>query len=217
VNLSWNVQTSKETAMYVSDNRGTWYRMSKMPPTGQQKGIMWHPKAVVQGGFSCVQSIQTSPGKYELLIGPPQDSSGAILRRDDTRTLWTDNGTPYPSWNVRGVALTATTGSLTEIVQIAAKSIAVGQRPTISVLLGEVEASPERPWQPLEITTTDPPTVRESKSTYSDRYSVQQNGTPVLTDTLAVKFDYGTQAVGDELLNWDILQDTQNERSPGMV
>ena len=213
--LSWNVQSSKETAMYVSDGASSWYRMSKMPP-GQQ-GVLWHTMATIEGGTSVVQSVETTPGKHELLIGPPSATPGPILKRDDTRTFWTDNGTPYPSWDVRGVPILAITGSETEIVQIAAKSLAIGARPAVSILLGEVENSATRPWQPLEITTTDPPLQRPSQSTYSDRYSALQNGEPVLTDTVQIKFDYGTQAVGDQLLNWDVVANTEAERTVGIV
>jgi hypothetical protein len=206
--LSWNVQGSGETALYVADGNGHWFRMAAVSPP--ETGVLWNPIASIAGGTSAVQSVETAPGTFDLLIGP--GFAGPILKRDTTDSTWTDNGTAYPSWDAKGVNILCSTGEWAEVAHISAKSKALGARPIISVLLGEVAPSTERPWNVLEVTSPDPPDTPRSKSVYSDRYSLAQNGVADTGDCILTKFDYGTQAFGDELLDWGIFASVENER-----
>jgi hypothetical protein len=171
------------------------------------------------GGTSAVQNIETAPGKYALLIGPPSGTPGPILMRDTTGKVWTDQptgvATPYPSFDVKGVNLLCSTGQFTEVAHISAKSLAVGARPKVSVLLNEIAASTSRPWNPMTVTSPDPVVGKKSVSVFSDRYDLSQNGVDMLGDCIMTKFDYGSQAVGDELLEWGIFGSTEEERKEG--
>jgi hypothetical protein len=206
--LTWNIANSKDTGMYVADGAVGWLRMGVINPP--ESGLVWSPRAAIAGGTSAVQSVETAPGVYTLLIGPAM--SGPILMRDVTGAVWGDNGTSYPSWDAKGVNLLCSTGQTAEVAHISAKSAAVGARPIVSVLMGEIAPSLKRPWNLLAVTSTDPPDTRPSVSIYSDRYALAQNGVPDTGDCLLTKFDYGTQAVGDELLDWGIFASTDDER-----
>jgi hypothetical protein len=206
--LSWNIHSTQETAMYVADGNVGWFRLSATNPP--ESGWIWSPFAATVMGTSAVQSVETSPGVFNLLMGPA--TSGPINMRDTTGTVWTDLGTAYPSWDAKGVNLLCATGQWTEVAHISAKSMAVGARPAVSVLLGEINPSTERPWNLLEVTSSDPPSTPRSKSVFSDRYALAQNGVADEGDCILTKFDYGLQAYGDELLDWGIFATTEDER-----
>ena len=210
--LSWCVANTQDTGMYVADGAVGWFRMSAVSPP--ESGLLWSPRAAIAGGTSAVQSIETSPGVFTLLIGPPAGTPGPILMRDTTGTAWSDNGVAYDAYDTKGVNLLCSTGQWTEVAHISAKSAAVGARPIVSVLLNEIAPVPTegRSWDILRVTGPDPVRGRTSKSVYADRYDLAQNGIEDLGDCILTKFDYGTQAVADELLDWGIYASTEEER-----
>jgi hypothetical protein len=209
--LSWNIQNTGDTGMYVADNAVGWFRLSFV--NTPESGLIWSPRAAIVGGTTAVQSIETQPGVFTLLIGPPA-SGGPILQRETTATgfSYADNGTAYSSFDVKGVNLLCTTGQFSEVAHISAKSAAVGARPTVSVLMGEIAPSTQRPWDVLTKTSNDPADTPKSQSVFSDRYSLAQNGAAYQGDCIMTKFDYGTQAVQDELLDWGIYGSVEDER-----
>jgi hypothetical protein len=207
--LSWNIQSSGETAMYVADGAVGWFRMAAIAPP--ENGLVWCPRAAIAGGTSAVQSIETSPGNYDLLIGPA--SSGPILKRDTTGAVFGDNGTSYPAWDSKGVVRLCESGQVAEVAHIALKSMATGgPRPSVSILMDEVAPSTDAPWDELAISSTDPPDLEPSVSMYSDRYQALQNGVTPKGDCLLLKVDYGTNSFGDELLMFSIYGRKQEER-----
>ena len=210
--LSWCAANTNDTGMYVADGQQGWFRMSAVSPP--ESGLMWSPRAVTASGTSAVQSIETSPGVYNLLIGPLAHTTGPILKRDTSGNIWADNGAAYPAYDTKGVNLLCSTGQWTEVAHISTKSAAVGARPTISVLLNEIAPVPTqgRSWDVLVPTGPDPARGRSSKSVYSNRYDLAQNGIDDLGDCILTRFDYGTQAVADELLDWGIYASTEEER-----
>lgn len=207
--VSWNNQDTKESALYVADGNVGWFRMSAVAPP--ESGYLWSPRRAIGGGTSAVQSIRVGIGQNRLLIGPA--SSGPIMMRSSEKTNYLDGSATYPSWDVKGANILCSTGEFTEVAHIATKSMAVGARPVISVLLNEIEPSTERPYNVLEITSTDPPLNRDNKSVYSNRYDLAQNGTEDTGDSILTRFDYGEQNVADELLDWGIYAATTDERS----
>jgi hypothetical protein len=215
--VTWCVANSFDTGMYVADGAVGWFRMGIVNPP--ESGLCWNTPRQIVGGTSAVQSVKTTPGKYQLLIGPPAGTPGPILVRDATGTVYTDNGVPYPSWDAKGVNQLCPTGKWAEVVHISTKSVAVGARPTVSVLLGEIKPSPKRPYRALKLgdKSNDPARTPRSVSVYSDRYVVKQSGANTLGDCLLTKFDYGTQAVADELLDWGIFAREHDEREEGVA
>jgi hypothetical protein len=204
--LTFNFQSSGETAMYVSDGLVGWFRYTPVAPP--ESGSLWSPRAAIVGGTSAVQSIEVTTGTRQLLIGPAV--SGPILMRD--KTTRTDNGAAYPAWDVKGNIKLCDTGQIAEIAHIALKSAAIGARPTVSLLMGELAATPQAPFDVLQITSEDPPELPPSQTMYSDRYSAMQNGVTPKGDTFQFMVDYGTQDAADELLEFGIYGAKHEER-----
>lgn len=98
--VSWNANSSADTGMYVSSGTGFWFRMSLINPP--ESGILWSPLRQLEGGSSAVQSVETTPGVRNLLIGPPTGTPGPILMRDTTGTVWTDYGNMLEWANATG-------------------------------------------------------------------------------------------------------------------
>lgn len=206
--VSWNPNSSEDTGMYVSDGAGHWFRMSIINPP--ESGMLWSPLRSIVGGASAVQSIETAPGVHNLLIGPA--TSGPILMRDTTDAIFTDDGTPYASWDIKGNIVLCSSGETAEVAHIALKSAAVGTRPQVSLLMDEIEPSEQTPFNNLPISSTDPPNLRASRSYFSDRYSALQNGEAPLCDNFQLKVDYGMQNFADELLMFAIYGAKHAER-----
>jgi hypothetical protein len=215
--LTWNMNSSGDTGLYVSNGEGEWWRLSFVPPP--ESGLLWSPLASIQGGTSAVQSIETFPGNHALLMGPPllnlprsDGEVGPILMRDSTGESHTDNGEPYPSWDAKGVNLLCSTGQWADVAHVSAKSTSVGARPIISVLFGEIQPSSTRPYNVLDVTGPDPPEQPPSESVFSDRYNLAQNGMSDTGDCILTRFDYGIQDEPDELLDWGIFAAVHDER-----
>lgn len=210
--VTWYEGSSGDTALYVSDGSVGWFRFS--PVASPESGYLWSPRAAIVGGTSAVQSVETSPGFTQLLIAPA--SSGPILFRDTTVNAdWKAASSSYqsfPSWDVKGNIVLCQSGEVAEIAHIALKSAAVGARPLVSLLLGEIAASTTTPFDPLQITSTDPPNLPPSQTVYSDRYSALQNGVAPVCDNFQLKVDYGTQNFPDELLSFSIYGAKHAER-----
>lgn len=210
--LSWNIGNSGDTGMYVADGAVGWFRMSSAAPP--ESGIIWHPRAAIAGGTSAVMSIETAPGVFTLLIGP--NTTGPILQRDQTGTVFSDNGTPYPAWDAKGATLLCSTGEEAELAWIATKSLAVGARPVLGLLMNEIKAVPATlPWNLLQPIISDPANLPPSKTAYSDRYGCDQNGFTPRGDCCLIKFDYGSQAFGDKLFDFQIYGAKEDERKAG--
>lgn len=210
--VSWNIQSSAETSMFVSDGAVGWFNMQNINPP--ESGILWNPRAQIAGGTSAVQSIETSPGLHQLLIGPPVGTTGPILMRDATGTVFTDNGVPYPAWDIKGVMMLCSTGQWCEVSHVSTKSMAVGARPVVSTLMGEIRPTANHPWNALKLNnkSNDPPETPKSESVFSDRYLLAENGVPCTGDCISVRFDYGSQDEPDELLDFGIFAALMNER-----
>ena len=211
--ISWNNQNTQENALYVADGAVGWFRVA--PVASPESGFCWSPRRAIAGGTSAVQAVETAPGVTQLLIGPA--SSGPILCRD--ASVYSDNGTLYDAYDTKGVNLLCSTGQWAETAHISAKSAAVGARPVVSVLLNEIAAIPgtDAKFSVLKVTGPDPVRGRKSKSVFSDRYNLAQNGIDELGDCILTRFDYGAQAVADELLDWGIFASVHDEREEGVA
>jgi len=181
------------------------------PVAPPESGWLWSPVASIAGGASAVQSIETAPGIYNLLLAPAVGMTGPILQRDTTGAVFADNGAAYPAWDVKGSIPLASSGEEAEIAHIALKSAAVGSRPQVSVLLGEIAASAKKPFVLLERTDNDPPLLDPSLSYFSDRYKIQ-GGNAETCDCFQLKVDYGTQNAADELLMFSVYGAKRAER-----
>jgi hypothetical protein len=106
--VTWAELGSGDTALYVADGSVGWFRYS--PVASPETGFLWSPRAVILGGTSAVQALQTQPGVNQLLIGP----SGLIQGQGSVANnslQWT-SGPQFDSGMVgETVTLTTSTGS----------------------------------------------------------------------------------------------------------
>ena len=132
--VTWHISQSQDKGLYVSDFAGTWWRMCPTP--SPESGTTWSPKAQTIAGFSSVQSVETSPGTFNLLLGPA--SSGAILQRN--YGVYSDNGTAYPAWAVLGSLVLAQPGQLAMVESLTTDSVAIGTPISLGVQLDEISS-----------------------------------------------------------------------------
>lgn len=219
--ISWNIANTTDTGLYVADGNVGWFRMSNAAPP--ESGLIWSPRAAILDGTSAVQSVETSPGVFQVLIGPPS-GGGRIRVRSTGNVTHVDQHAiapggiepifiPYPAWDVKGVTLLCSTGQVSDVAWIATKSALQGARPTIGILMNEIAPSTSFPFMVLQRTAQDPADLPPTETVYSDQYSCMQNGSAPKGDAISIKYDYGTQDAADELLDFQIYG-TKDEFRP---
>jgi hypothetical protein len=86
--VTWHASNQDE-AVHISDGSTGWFRCNtSQAPEG---GFVWSPKANITGGAQAIQSIETSPGVHQLLVGP----GSAVI----TNTSLTSNVATYTANN----------------------------------------------------------------------------------------------------------------------
>jgi hypothetical protein len=201
--LTYHSQVSQDTALYIGDGVGQWLRMATT--TAPETGFNWSPPAQITGGMSCLQSVETSPGYYQLLVGP--QVSGEILCR--SLTTHADNGVFYAANATFGVLTLAHSSQLAGLMWMTLESALTANNnpPGLAVLLDELYGTPEN----VPRTRQDPPNLPLPKSFRSDRFSLLQNQKPVWCHHLIFEVSWPAQPTADELLSFSIFGETANE------
>jgi hypothetical protein len=159
--------------------------------------------------MSSVNTVQVSGGEFSMLIGP--QTSGQILKRDTTGTIFTDNGLAYDAYAVVGSILLAKPGTLVGIQFVYADCIKVGNKPTVGILLDEFSRLPTTPqFSNMQNSVTDPK-IPQSDTRYLLRYYCLQTGESVWCMDASFKFEFGTDTVRNELNAYAIYGQTVNE------
>jgi hypothetical protein len=206
--VTWHEKTSGDSGIYVSDGTVGWFRYS--PVASPESGYLWSPRAAIEGGTSAVQSIETDTGIRNLLIGPPQ-AGGPILMRD--LTVFNDNNAVYSQcYTTIGSITLCESGEVAEVAHIALVSMRVGSRPTVGMLYSEISETATIKFDELEYTSVDPPTLEESETLYSDRYTTLQDGVTPKCDHCQVRITWPQQSVPDELLSHTLYGAKFSER-----
>lgn len=208
--VTWAELGSGDTALYVADGAVGWFRYS--PVASPESGFLWSPRAVIVGGTSAVQGVETQPGVTQLLIAPA--SSGPILFRDSSVSTDWSSGAPvaYPSYDVKGCIQLCLSGEVAEIAHVHVVSLPQGARPFVGLLFGEILASTAAPFAWYERTSAEPPNLKASSSVYSDRYTMLSKGVTPKCLFFQLGMDYGTQAFPDETLMFSIFGAKYAER-----
>ena len=206
--LTWYVNGTDQR-LFCSDGSTGYYNMlSSIPP--EPSSAVWSPKRVIAGGCSAVKAIETSPGTYQLLVGPA--SSGNILYRDITSAE--DNGSTYPAWAIVGSNVLCHAGQIAEIGFIHVEAVRVGAVPQVAILLNEVAGWPGAPpFQTLPKYEHDPPRLAESGSIYSNRHYVNQTRKPAWCRHLMLRFTFAQENQLNELLSFTIFGCLRVERT----
>jgi len=204
--VTYHSQSSKENALYVDDGVGSWYRMSAT--TAPETGLNWSPKATLVAPSSAVQSVEILPGTNRLLIGP--GAAGGPIRMRDL-TVNTDVGIPYICHATFGSIVLAHPGELAALAFITLEARKLGSRAALSVLLGEIFATPTAPFEPLGRTRQDPTNLPPSETLYSDRYHYMQSQNPAWCRHFQMDIAWPAEDAANELLTYTIFGQTWQE------
>jgi hypothetical protein len=188
VYLTWH-EYGEDVALFVADGATGWFRGNPTP--APESGQTWSPFATIVGGVQAVESIETSPGVIQLLMGPT--SSGPILMRDLTTNA--DNGSSYLANFTIGNIVVAQPGQVGELAFITTDCLAVGTKPTIGVLLDEVSGV----FDELQDPTNDPPQLKPSGSMYSLRYFLLRGDEPAKARSLQIQVSWPAENFANEL------------------
>lgn len=216
--LTYHSFGDRDNALFIGDGVGQWYRCDiNMAPDGKETGPVWSPRATIAGGFKALQSIETSAGVRQLLIGPT--SSNYVLARDSTFANFLDNGSAYGSNFVIGCVVLAHPGQLAEIDFIENDFTKVGTLPTVSIMFDEISATGGAAFEIISNQfVSDPPKMYGPNGTpntlWMNRYYIGQTtsanpGTvplPAWCKFMQLKVDFGnTDTVENELLAFTIF------------
>lgn len=205
--VTWHGAGSADQALYVSDGNAGWFRCN--PNQQPDGGMAWSTKRNIVGGCGAVQSIETSPGVFQLLIGPPT-GGGSVLFRDPN--TFSDNASSYPCNGLLGPLLLAQPGQEAAVEFITADFDAVGSQPTIGVLYNEIAGSMAAT---LTKTDNDPPHSAAPVSVFANRYYTRQStsGTQgsVSCRWMQVKIDFGNDTARNRLLTLTLFGKYEQE------
>lgn len=204
--VTWHISGSQDKGLYVSDSQGTWWRLCPTP--SPETGMTWSPKAQPIGGFSCVQSVETTPGTHNLLVAPL--TSGPILKRD--LTVYTDNGTPYNAYFILGSLVLAQPGQVAIVESITCDSWARGTPLTLAVQLDEIAPLSAGLFESLTTYCPDPPTLYAPQSLYAQRFYLSQTQDAAWCRHLQIQVLWGTDVVKNELLSLSVYGGFEAEK-----
>lgn len=197
--VTWHIAGSTDKGLYVTDSATGWFRL--YPTPAPETGLTWSTFAGIAGGCSAVQSVETSPGRHNLLAGPK--TTGPILKRDDS--VYTDNGAAYAAYFVVGSLVLAQPGQLAEIVFLTMDSDAVGTRPVIEIQLDEIAPHSAGLFEALDNFVADPTELAPSVSIYAQRFYLSQTQQPALCRHLQIRVNWGSDAVQNQMLSLTIF------------
>ena len=214
--LTYHSYGDLDHALFLSDGSTQWFRCDVSPaPDGRYTGPVWSPKAMISGGFKAIDSIETSPGTKQLLIGPP--GVGKILARDSTFTTFTDNTSPYNAFFTMGNITMAHPGQMAQLNFLDLDFKQVGSQPSVFVLFDEIAATSQVPFEKISnIFVTDPPKLYGQtglpQTMWMNRYNFGQTEPgnprseplPAWCKSMQVKVDFGNDTVQNELMAFTI-------------
>lgn len=200
--LTWHDGGSTDTALFLADGSTGWYRLTMNSNSSVESPIIWSPFATIQGGVRAVQSVETSPGVRQLLLGSP--SSAPILKRD--LTTWGDNGSTYSASATIGSIVLAEPGQMAQVSFIAADSIAVSgsTRAAVAVVFDEAVPYYTGTFTPLNKVVNDPPRLAASASLFSHRYYTNQSQLPTWCRHMQMQISWPAENFQNELLSLTI-------------
>lgn len=202
VSLAWHVSGSTDKALYVCDGSTGWYRMNQT--VAPEVGLNWSPKATITGGCGIVQSVETSPGVHQLLVGGT--GIGNIFARNTT--LFQDSGTSYPAYATVGNVVLAKPGQIAEIESITTDCSNVGTNVLVGVLFDEISGS----ISDMSTQVNDPPELTASTTIIGKRSYIAQLGTPAFCRHMQIRFTWPTENAKNEIYAYSIFGAVHQEK-----
>jgi hypothetical protein len=206
--LTWYVN-GDDYGLFISDGSYGWFRM--MPSTSPDAGNMvWSPFAEISGGVSAVQSIETTIGVHNLLIGP--GVSGNILKRDFT--VNTDNGTTFSWYATFGSIVLAHPGEVALIQAITVDSVFTGSHPSIIVYFDEISNSTTAISHTYTDYVSDPYNTPQSNTVYADRFYMSDEPSAVaVCRHLQITIQFPAEDAANTVLSNTIIGATEYDFS----
>lgn len=199
VYVAWHVN-GEDQAWYVADGKNGWFRLMATP-TPEPPGYTWSPFATLATGAGCVQSVETSPGVHNLLIGPV--TSGHILARDLDSSV--DGTQAYPANAVLGSIVLAQPGQIAVVQFITTESVAIGTPLILGLYIDEAWPYYQGPFDLLKDWKNDPPSLRPSRSIYGQRFYLSELADDAsMLRHLQVQINWPTEAFPSEILTLSV-------------
>lgn len=198
VYVTWYV-SGEDQGWHISDGTNGWYRL--MPTPAPEQGYTWSPFATIVGGCKAVQSIEVEPGVHKLLLGPV--TTGPILARDVTTNQ--DNDQNYAANAVIGSAVLCQPGQIAVVSFITTDAVRVGTPLTIGVLIDEAVPYYKGPFEILKVSENDPPTLKPSRSLYSQRFYLSEAKEEAACRHLQVLVQWAQENAPNELLTLTVF------------
>lgn len=154
--------------------------------------------AAVSGALN---SVETSPGQYSLLLGPTTTHDFIYAR---SLTTFSDNAHAYASNFVVGnIVVTEPGQPLAPLHYITAYLYKVGSVPSVSFYPNDITPSASSPFVPLPLVQAEPVFLKDPVNLISKRWPtmMNQSGAAILIRHLQMKMDFGaTDTVKNELI-----------------
>lgn len=199
------LQNGIDNCLIISDGSTGWYRQNphQVPGGAQGPEPIWSPFAAITNGCKMVQTVETTPGIKQLLVGAVT-ANQKILYRD--LSVFTDDGTEYDAFFIMGSVGLALPGQLAILKFLESDMSGKQFTPTISYLLDEVSGT----FTPFTKSPVfDPPSLYGTTiipQSYSpNRYYFSGTGSLARCRHLQIKFDFGQTSNGDEIFNLTIF------------
>ncbi len=196
--VTWH-SSGEDKAWFLSDGTTGWYRIGVTP--SPEQGVTISPFASIVGGCEAVQSIETSPGVHQLLVGP--SNSGPILARNLTQ--FQDNGQGYTWFATVGSHVLANPGQLAEVAFITTDSAAIGSPLSMGVILDEAVPLYTGPFENIPEWVEDPPTLPKSTSILSQRFYLSQTQEPAVCRSLQYQITFPAENAQNALWTCSIF------------
>ena len=204
--------SGQDMGWFIADGTNGWFRLinNPAPETGS---MSWSPFAQLANTGACgaIKSVETSPGVHHLLIGP-RGSGVYILNRDVNSS--TDGGpagvynegTPYPAYAVLGSFVLAQPGQIANVQFVTLKSVLTGSPAIIGLLLDDGLPYYKGSFEMLKNWVNDPPTLKKSRSWYTQRFYLSDMPTEsaAVTD-MQIMVQWPAEAALNELQTWTIF------------
>jgi hypothetical protein len=196
-------QAKLDTAVFLADGITGFYRMNPYTVGGISTDPTWSPFAAITNGCTMVESVETSPGIRQLLVGPT--GSGKLLYRD--LTVFTDNGTPYDAFFTVGSLILCKPGQIAALRFFEGdfSSSVTSSTMTVKYLLNEISGSFSTMLGPP---VNDPPGIYGdvfAPTSYSPlRYYFASNASLALARHMQLTVDFGATSTNDQIFNFTL-------------
>jgi hypothetical protein len=124
---------------------------------------------------------------------------GPILYRDLNAS--TDNNNTYTAFATIGSIVLTQPGKIAEVMFITCESLAVGTRPTVNVLLGEISGT----FETVPRSSADPPQLPQSTTIFADRHYLSETQEPAWCRHMQLQFSWTAENAANELLSYTIF------------